>query len=471
MISKTGRQKLPATHNTVRCGIYGRKSTDEGLDREFNSLDAQRTACEAYVASQLGEGWVRLETDYSDGGFTGANMDRPGLRKLLADIEAGKIDCVVVYKVNRLSRSLLDFARLMELFDRHYVAFVSVTQCFDTASSMGRLMLNVLLSFAQFERELISERTRDKMAAARRKGMWVGGAPVLGYDLVGQKLVVNELEAERVRQIFRLYLDVGGLIPAVQELGRRGWLNKLRTTRDGRQIGGKPFCKTSLHRLLVNLTYIGRTSYKGDVFDGQHDAIVDESMWQQVQDKLAANSQTTDARSRNSFGALLKGLLHCQTCDCAMSPTHSTKNGTRRYRYYQCQGRQQHGRDRCPTGSVPAHEIEQHVVSQIKRIGSDPELVSRVIAEAKSQVERQLVELHNESRILSRDIDSSTRELQGLASQIATSDVESPAVAQLADLQDRIHRAAAASRTRAADRGDPGPDHRCAPSSGGPSRV
>src|SRR5690242_484799 len=244
-----------ATLPLVRCAVYTRKSTEEGLEQEFSSLDAQREAAEAYVRSQAGEGWALLPERYDDGGFTGGNMDRPALRRLLADIEAGKIDAVIVYKVDRLSRSLLDFARLMELFERHRVSFVSITQQFNSATSMGRLVLNVLLSFAQFEREIIAERTRDKIAATRRKGKWAGGRPLLGYDVDprGGRLLVNVEEAQRVRAIFGLYLEHGGLLPVVQELERRGWANKRWQTKKGQQRGGRPFTKTSLHRLLTNV--------------------------------------------------------------------------------------------------------------------------------------------------------------------------------------------------------------------------
>lgn len=221
-MTRRNGNKTSTAHPSVRCAIYTRKSTEEGLEQEFNSLDAQRDSGEAYVASQQHEGWECLPNQYDDGGFTGGNMDRPAMQRLMADIEAGKIDCVVVYKVDRLSRSLLDFARIMEVFEKHNVSFVSVTQQFNTATSMGRLILHVLLSFAQFERELISERTRDKIAASRRKGKWWGGMPVIGYDVVERKLVVNEEEARIVREIFRLYLELESLIPVVQEIERRG---------------------------------------------------------------------------------------------------------------------------------------------------------------------------------------------------------------------------------------------------------
>jgi site-specific DNA recombinase len=249
----------------IRCAVYTRKSTEEGLEQEFNSLDAQRESAEAFISAQRHEGWVCLPDKYDDGGFSGGNLERPAMRRLLTDIEAGKVDCVVVYKVDRLSRSLMDFSRVMQTFDRHGVSFVSVTQQFNTTHSMGRLTLNILLSFAQFEREIISERTRDKIAAAKKKGKFSGGKPLLGYDIVsspaGAKLVVNDVEAEQVRTTYGLYLEHQALIPVVKELAARGWCNKRWTTRKGEERGGRPFDKTTLYKLLTNRTYTGVVSY------------------------------------------------------------------------------------------------------------------------------------------------------------------------------------------------------------------
>jgi site-specific DNA recombinase len=275
MSKNNGRPRDPARQ--VRCAIYTRKSTEEGLDQAFNTLDAQRESGEAYIKSQQHDGWVCLAERYDDGGFTGGNMDRPALQRLMTDIAAGRIDCVVVYKVDRLSRSLLDFARMMQVFEQHNVSFVSVTQAFNTANSMGRLVLNVLLSFAQFEREIISERTRDKIAATRRKGKWAGGHPILGYDVDprGFRLIVNENEAVRVRAIFQMYLDQRSLLPVVRELALRGWVGKRWQTRKGREAGGKPFDRTSLYRLLTNPAYIGKVRYKGEEHAGEHAGILD----------------------------------------------------------------------------------------------------------------------------------------------------------------------------------------------------
>jgi site-specific DNA recombinase len=350
----------------VRCAIYTRKSTDEGLDQEFNSLDAQREPGEPFIASQQHEGWQCLPDHYDDGGYSGGNMDRPALQRLLADIEAGRVDCVVVYKVDRLSRFLLDFARILETFEEHNVSFVSVTQQFNTATSMGRLILNVLLSFAQFEREMISERTRDKIAATRRKGKWSGGMPLLGYDVVDTKLVVNEPEAEQVRQIFDLYLEYRALLLVVKELNRRGWTTKRWTTKRDTVRGGRPFTKNGLYQMLTNVAYIGKVRYKTEVYEGEHEAIVGEEVFRQVQAALQRNGR--GGTVRNKHGALLKGLLRCAACGCHMTHTYSSK-GQRRYRYYVCTQAQQRGRHTCPSPSVPAGEIERFVVDQIRAIG------------------------------------------------------------------------------------------------------
>src|SRR5580704_5187437 len=268
----------------VRCAIYTRKSTEEGLEQAFNSLDAQREAAEAYILSQKHLGWSVLTQHYDDGTFSGGNLERPALQQLVADIEARRVDCVVVYKVDRLSRSLLDFARLMDRFDQHSVSFVSVTQQFNTTSSLGRLTLNILLSFAQFEREIISERTRDKMGAARRKGKWVGGTPVLGYDVDprGGSLIVNSSEAGRVQEIFELYRTHRSLAAVVAELAKRGWTTKSWKSRSNIRHAGHPFTKASVRMLLSNATYCGKVKYRGEVYQGEHKAIVEPALWDDI---------------------------------------------------------------------------------------------------------------------------------------------------------------------------------------------
>jgi site-specific DNA recombinase len=355
----------------VRCAVYTRKSTEEG-PKQFTSLDAQREAAEAYIASQAHEGWRCLPDRYDDGGFTGGNLDRPALARLLTEIKAGKIDCVVVYKVDRLSRSLLDFARLMETFDKHHISFVSVTQQFNTATSMGRLVLNILLSFAQFEREIISERTRDKIAATRRKGKWTGGVPVLGYDLNPQaaRLKVNPKEAARVRVIFELYLQHGSLEHTVRELARRRWRSKRRHNRQGDTCGGRAFTRGSLYRLLTNVAYTGQVRYQNQLYPGEQSAIVSPEIWQRVQDLLQNNHSRVRGGIENRSGALLQGLLYCTSCRCAMTPTSCRRNG-KRYRYYLCCGAHRRGCQSCPAQSIPAEAIEEAVLEQIQHQAPD----------------------------------------------------------------------------------------------------
>jgi site-specific DNA recombinase len=436
-VTNTNVKRPPS--RIVRCGIYTRKSTEEGLQQEFNSLDAQREAAEAFVRSQAGEGWTLLPERYDDGGFTGGNMDRPALRRLLTDIEAGKVDCVVVYKVDRLSRSLLDFARMMETFERHGVSFSAVSQQFNTTHSMGRLTLNILLSFAQFEREIIAERTRDKIAATRRKGKWSGGQPILGYDVdPGRlRLVVNEDEAACVRQIFALYLQHESLLPVVRELDRRGWRNKRWTTKAGQERGGRDFTKTALHRLLTNVVYSGRVRYKSEIHAGEQSAIVDTGVFAEVQYLLRRNGRTGGAAVRNQFGALLKGLLRCGPCGCSMTPAHTTK-GAKRYKYYTCTSAQSRGWSGCPSKSIPAAEIERVVVDRIRYIGRDPELLRDVLSQVHEQAEVRTRDLEAEDRALAKDLSGWHADVRDLSSRLGGGEAGGPLVARLADLQDRI---------------------------------
>ena len=380
----------PKSHKVIQCAIYTRKSTDEGLQRDFNSLDAQRESGEAFVASQRHEGWQLAPERFDDGGFTGGNMERPALKRLLAEIEAKRVNCVVVYKVDRLSRSLLDFARMMELFDRSGTSFVSVTQNFNTTDSMGRLTLNILLSFAQFEREIISERTRDKMCAARKKGKWIGGHPVLGYDIdsSARRLVVNPDEAHQVRTIFDRYLDLGAMLPVLQDLDRRGWQTKRRTTEAGQMRGGKPFTKSLLYGLLTNAIYTGQVNHKGTLYPGEHEAIIERSTWEQAQDLLDRNGRTNGCGTKNKHGALLRGLLFCVPCGTVMVHTYSVK-GNKRYRYYVCYKAQQRGWKNCKTKSVAAQAVENTVLEAIRRLGSDQQLAAEVVRQAREQLARR----------------------------------------------------------------------------------
>jgi site-specific DNA recombinase len=321
----------PAVPKPQRCAIYTRKSSEHNLDLEFNSLDAQREACEAYIKSQAHEGW-RLNPDrYDDGGLSGASLDRPALQQLLADVRAGKIAIVVVYKVDRLTRSLADFAKLVELFDEHRVSFVSITQSFNTTSSMGRLTLNVLLSFAQFEREVIGERVRDKIAASKRKGLWVGGPVPLGYRCVDKKLEIMPEEAEAVRTIFTLYLELSSMGALLAELDRRGIRTKVNGRREGQKRGGIRFGVGPLAHLLKNRFYIGEVHYRGEVYRGEHEPILSRAVFDAVQEKLAANAVDRQVRLKGS-AALLAGRLFDNRGN-RMSPTHANKKGVR-YRYY-----------------------------------------------------------------------------------------------------------------------------------------
>ena len=347
----------------LRCAIYTRKSTEEGLEQEFNSLHAQREACEAYIASQKSEGWVAVRDPYDDGGISGATLDRPALQQLLADVEDGLVDVVVVYKIDRLSRSLADFARLVEVFDRHAVTFVSVTQSFNTTTSMGRLTLNILLSFAQFEREVTAERIRDKVAASRKKGIWMGGVPPYGYRVENRKLVVDDDRAEQVRWIFARFLEIGSGTELARELAQRG----IRTTR-GNRIG-----KTYLYRMLNNRAYIGEAVHKGESYPGEHAAIVDRQTWDRVHAILRESPRKRAANSRAQTPALLKGLLYGPD-GAAFSPTH-TRKGKRLYRYYVSQTVLKHGAGACPVGRVPAAEIEAAVIDQLRAVFRQPEIV------------------------------------------------------------------------------------------------
>jgi site-specific DNA recombinase len=377
----------------ARSAIYTRKSTEYNLELAFNSLDAQREACEAYIKSQAHEGWRLIPGRYDDGAFSGASLDRPALQQLLADVRAGKIDIVLVYKVDRLTRSLADFAKLIELFDAHSVSLVSVTQSFNTSSSMGRLTLNVLLSFAQFERELIGERVRDKIAASKRKGLWVGGPVPLGYAAVDKKILVVPAEAEAVRTIFARYLELGSVRALAQDLDRRGIRSKPRRRSNGRTVGGGRFGVGALAHLLKNRFYIGEVVYRAEIHRGEHEPILDSARFEAVQAKLAAQALARRCRLRGS-PALLTGRLFDERGN-RMSPTHTNKGGAR-YRYYVSQAVLQ----RKPLaagaiGRVPAAEIEVLISAALRRHlqanGTDP-----------LDGDRELVERHVERVTLSR---------------------------------------------------------------------
>jgi DNA invertase Pin-like site-specific DNA recombinase len=352
-----------------RCAVYTRKSTEDGLEQDFNSLDAQREACEAYILSQGGLGWQLVSRHYDDGGISGATMERPALRDLLDDIADGKIDIVVVYKIDRLTRALMDFARMVELFDKHDVSFVSVTQQFNTTTSMGRLTLNVLLSFAQFEREVTAERIRDKITASKKKGMWMGGPAPLGYDVHDRKLIINEQEAQTVRMIYRLYLECKGVRDLKTQLDHRGVVSKVRTYKCGRTVGGNTISRGALYLLLSNPIYIGRMPHKGETYEGQHQAIINQELWADVQALLTANRTARSSGTNAKHPSLLAGLLYDETGD-RLSPTHANNHG-KRYRFYISHRLMQDKRKDLGAWRLPAAELEALVINGLTQRLSD----------------------------------------------------------------------------------------------------
>jgi DNA invertase Pin-like site-specific DNA recombinase len=367
----------------MRCAVYTRKSSEEGLDQEYNSIDAQRDAGHAYIASQRAEGWIPVADDYDDAAFSGGNMERPGLKRLMADIEAGKIDVIVVYKIDRLTRSLADFSKMVEVFERQGVSFVSVTQQFNTTTSMGRLMLNVLLSFAQFEREVTGERIRDKIAASKRKGMWMGGVPPLGYDVENRRLVPNPQEAKLIRHIFTRFVELGSSTKLVKELKLDGVTSKAWTTQDGKVRDGKPIDKSLVYKLLGNRTYLGELRHKEQWYQAEHLPIVDQTVWDSVHAILATNGRSRANATRATTPFLLKGIVFGHD-GRALTPWHSTKKTTgKRYRYYlPMRDLKEHaGASGLPR--MPAAELESAVLDQLRNIMRAPNLLSDLVPQAK----------------------------------------------------------------------------------------
>jgi len=384
---------MKSTTRKIRAAVYCRVSTEERLGQEFNSIHAQKEAGEAYIASHRAEGWVMVPDDYIDAGFSGGTLERPALKRLIADIEAGRVDTIVTYKIDRLSRSISDFVKLVEVFDRNNVTFVSITQSFNTTNSMGRLTLNILLSFAQFEREVIGERIRDKFAASRKKGIWMGGMPPLGYDVIDRKLVVNDEEADLVRLIFKRFLRIGSATKLTQELRRAGHTTKSWFTQDGKFRRGKPMDKGAIYKILGNRVYLGEAVYKGASFPGEHAAIIDCGTWDKVHRVLAENTKTRTNRTRSQTPALLKGLIFGPG-GYAMTPSHTRKDG-KLYRYYTSTEAIRNGYDEYAVRNVPAAEVEEAVVAQIRHLLRTPEIIAQTWASARSDIqipEREVVE-------------------------------------------------------------------------------
>ena len=372
-VSKAALSKAVISTSTprrrIRCAIYTRKSSEEGLEQEFNSLDAQREACEAYVTSQKAEGWVSIREPYDDGGFSGGTLDRPALQRLLSDVEVGLVDVIVVYKIDRLSRSLMDFARLVEILDRHNVTFVSVTQSFNTTTSMGRLTLNILLSFAQFEREVIGERIRDKFSASRKRGMWMGGYVPFGYDVQNRKLIVNEAEAQVVRHIFKRFVELGSATKLAHELADQGVTNKR----------GKQIDKSFIYKLIQNRLYLGEAVHKGDSYPGEHDPIVSNELWDALHAALKQSPRERGTVETNRPEPLLRGILFTEA-GAALTPTY-TRKGDRLYHYYVstdvARGRVRSDH-KVPT-RLSAPMVEDAVVAEMRRMIKAPEIASQVI--------------------------------------------------------------------------------------------
>jgi site-specific DNA recombinase len=373
----------------LRCAVYCRKSSEGGLEQEFNSLHAQREAGLAYIASQKSEGWIALPDQYDDGGISGGTLERPALRRLLRDVEAGLIDVVAVYKIDRLSRSLTDFAKLIDVFERHNVTFVSVTQQFNTTNSMGRLTLNILLSFAQFERELAGERIKDKFLQSRKRGLWMGGWPPLGYEVANRRLVVVEREAVLVRRIFDRFAKSGSALTVARELNAAGEVTKQRRCADGAR-GGKAWTKGAVYKVLANRVYVGEAVHKGVAYPGEHAAIIDQRAWDKAHAVMAEPAHRRGAATRAQVPALLKGLIFGPN-GRPMSPSHTRRRG-RIYRYYVAREAIADGYGTCPVTSVPAADVEGAVLDHIHKLLAAPELVARTWAAAKREGESEITE-------------------------------------------------------------------------------
>jgi site-specific DNA recombinase len=424
----------------VRVGIYARVSTDERLGQAFNSIHHQREACESYVNAHRGEGWSGVAEDYSDGGFTGANTTRPALQRLIADVEAGKIDVVLTYKLDRLSRSMRDFLNLLHFFDEHNVSFVSVSQSFDTTTPIGKMTLNLLASFGEFERQVTAARTKDKLGAARRRGKYVGGYLVLGYDRApeGGHLVVNGDEAEMVREIFRLFLANRSLVATLGELDRRKWTSKKWKTRDGKDFGGGRFDAHKLRRLLGHHIYEGRVLFEGTLYDGEHAAIISPKVFREVQQVLDAGRRDTRPGAANKYGCLLRGLLFCG-CGSPMVHTPTTR-GSRIFRYYRCAATMRRGAATCSTRLVRAALIEDSVVAQVRRIGTDTRLQHETFQQAVAQIATERRAARVEARRLKREVAAGKRDLVRLVDTLTrtTGSAASAVQEQLAVAQERL---------------------------------
>ena len=421
----------------IRVAVYTRQSVDRSTDADFGSLEAQREAIEAYIKSQSLNGWIALPDRYDDAGYSGSNIERPAFKRLLEDVKNGKVDVIACYKIDRLSRSLLDFAEIIAVLEKYGVTFISVTQSFNSTTPTGALTLNILMSFAQFEREQISERTRDKIRATRQRGLWCGGHPFLGYDLCDGKLVVNAAEAGMVNEIFELYIKLGSISAVADETTRRGWRNKVHTTKAGRVMRGLPFDQNAINRILRSPLYNGRVPYKKETFPGVHAAIIDDKLWRAVQHQLTTNKTRSGADQRNKYAALLRGLICCGRCGAKMKTTYNVR-GARSYHYYVCRTLTEPTPDRCTNHRVRADDIEKFVVERIREFARDPRVVAETITAVRAahvaqrpeiqaevaRIAQRRQKIADERRNLIRAISVSPDAVDALTPQLVTLDQE-----------------------------------------------
>ncbi|MGB4191894.1 MAG: recombinase family protein [Rickettsiales bacterium] len=374
----------------LRCAIYTRKSHEEGLEQAFNSLDAQRLAGENYIASQEHEGWECIPTQYNDGGYSGGNLERPALQRLLQDIKDSKVDCIIVYKIDRLTRSLLDFSKIIELLDEHKCSFVAVTQSFNTSNSMGRLMLNVLLSFAQYERELTSERIRDKFEASCKLGMWMGGCPPLGYNPKNRELIIDKDEAKIVEDIYQSFIETESVTETARAMNQLGHKTKTWESEKGKLYQGVAFSKKAIRHILQNPVYAGKIKHKSKVYQGKHKSIIDPEIWKKAQGIFThRENKIINPMTRVSAPPLLKGILICGCCSSKMTPSYCMKKNGARYRYYTCSSKMRLSSEKCAIRTVSAAEVEDLVTAQVLALLKKPEVIAHAIAAASSRGESQ----------------------------------------------------------------------------------
>ena len=437
----------PTEKTFIHGAIYTRKSHEEGLEQAFNSLDAQRESAEAYIESQRLQGWRALPDRYDDGGFSGGDMERPGLQRLLADVDAGKVDVIVVYKIDRLSRSLLDFMKMIERFNEQGVSFVSVTQHFNTTDPTGRMFLGILITFAQYEREVIAERIRDKVAAAKRRGKYCGGPAILGYDVDREqkRLLVNPEEAPLVKHIFKRYTQLGSAKALAAELNEQGYHTKSWTTKKGKHRPGSPWNTGHIYRLLGNRIYMGEVVHKGKGYPGEHEAIVSKGLWEKVQAVLSENTRARQTKARTKLISPLQGVVRCGHCDGAMGLTY-TQKGPRRYTYYHCAKDAKRAVSRCRLKRVPAGDIERVVLEQLSAVFRTPTLVSRTYFAAKGMEE------HAHRKLRERALEEGTLDGNGSDPGAALADLNEEAVTLSRQLTDVSARAWAFESDRVAER-------------------